>query len=440
MQRCPRESHSWRLTGACGPGHFGAPGTLAGIMVRSPADVGGKNSIRQGCIVYPRCFGELDSPTIAVTGARQPWPSPPPVQHVSGIAAATSYECRMPPAHTPHPSDDDAPLDYLDGVSKAAGDCIPEFLGREVPAVPEVLFHYTGAEVPGKVLRTAELRLTQFEHLNDMREVAHFRDLALEALGPRLRAADRPIPGGSSVRFDHRAPVEAAITHALLRPAAMPFEPYLLSFSELDDDIQHWRSYAGDGAGTCIEVGTHQIAGLMDARRGGRTSRTTLLPVVYEENQKRQLLNSIVDSIGLWVQETIGAGLPSGGADSVILAASAQFQLLLLHGGLTCKHRGFRSEREWRIVVMKPTHAAGPIDAGRRAEYRSDPAEPRYVYLGISRQLVRRIHPGPLADTGAIAASIDGILGGGASALLCAPRSTIPYRRSASPKHDDDRP
>jgi hypothetical protein len=98
----------------------------------------------------------------------------------------------------------------------------PDFAGRS-----RLVYHYTSMSGLKAIVESGRLRATHYDYLNDPDELVYCKKL----WGDHLRIAN---PDDGDVPFFGEA--------------------YIVSFSELEDDLTLWRTYGDNGAGVSIGV------------------------------------------------------------------------------------------------------------------------------------------------------------------------------------------
>ena len=114
---------------------------------------------------------------------------------------------------------------------------------------------------------------------------------------------------------------------------------YIACFSASGDQLSQWRGYASDTSLVSVGFSTSALRERLSAYL---PSGARLLQVLYEDHDQRALFNSAlpVNTVSRALIGSAGAGTRSR----------------LYFAAITCKHRGFREEQEWRIAV--------PIEGG----------------------------------------------------------------------------
>lgn len=308
---------------------------------------------------------------------------------------------------------------YSSAVRSIVNDAVDEFIHARHAGVPRTLYHYTLADVPASIARTSELWGSHYEDMNDAEEVVHLEKRAREFHADALA---RSGPRDDLVHFDTE---DEAMENALwaafnLGRRETPVAPYVISLSTLDDDIQQWIAYADSARGVCVRVDMEQVLPLLTSgvRRGVGGSTVQILPVVYDDEEKRQLHEIIIQRC----LHCLRVGYLANQSEARRAGLLAAIQTALWYYGSMCKHRGFRSEAEWRIVVQGPPTLPG-AHAGACGINFALLGGKRRMMFGMNRAAFEGCQPGQLCDGAALVQSY-----AAGSQLPTLPRSTIPYR------------
>lgn len=307
---------------------------------------------------------------------------------------------------------------------------VVELLFKQVSSVPEVLWHYTKRDVPALLLAAPNLRLSHYRDLNDTLEVDHFFQIARAEYADEASAVTPP-PRGEGWIINSRT-ARSVLIHHLFEVAEeldrrTDRDPYIMSFSVLDDDIQQWRSYAENGHGVSIAFNVPELASLIARRPGLRGSTSQLLPVVYDDKAKVAVARCILEAATSSLCTELAAGDDDERALALFSAAELSVWAAWRYYGVMFKHKGFRSEQEWRAVVYGPRPPCeGSSQLGEGVRYGSSTRG--FVFVGVGRSQTGSVRPGPLCDVAALLRTMSPILGEAGAEQILLPRSTIPYR------------
>jgi Protein of unknown function (DUF2971) len=183
-----------------------------------------------------------------------------------------------------------------------------------------LLYHYTHAAALLGILSQNKLRATNYLTHNDSSELVY---------GLELAVAETRV-----ILSSRRSARLAALLSALEQLRLEEVGAYYASLSENGNLLSHWRNYSG----------TQGFAlGFRAMRDGQLQFRATdgnpllLCPVIYEEEEQRRKMRQFLEEVS---------------EGSVTPASTTQEDDLprLITLTSTFKHRGFREEREWRIM------------------------------------------------------------------------------------------
>jgi len=199
----------------------------------------------------------------------------------------------------------------------------------------DALYHYTGnsSAVRG-MLENRKIWLSPYNDVNDPSEISHGMELALDE--------------AKAIRSSTTKPSDIKSYDLLIQvigryQAYSTQEFYFICFSEAgDEDISQWREYGDRGNGFCIEFLSKNI--FYDPNRkqnlvGPGNPLLEVRPIVYDDAQKRRLLNSFFTSLNSFI-------LNSGPGGCVLVV------MFLRQVCTYFKHKAYGPEKEWRTVVL----------------------------------------------------------------------------------------
>jgi hypothetical protein len=196
------------------------------------------------------------------------------------------------------------------------------------PQVP--LYHYTDARGFSGIMQTRALWATDALYLNDSTEVAWGLDV--------FRTALHAYQGSMKSRVDE-------IVAMVEREVA--FQLFIVSFTELGNDLSQWRGYAPNG-GYAIEFPPEAVMGLCGLTGGGfgRAFR----PIVYDTVVQAECARLVVDQFVRDLEQ-----LNDHWWDIRKGEFAHDFTGRSLTEAVWMKHPKFIGEKEWRLVVSAPS-------------------------------------------------------------------------------------
>ncbi len=209
---------------------------------------------------------------------------------------------------------------------------------------PKVVWHYTSCQTLLSILDSKSIWATHISCLNDTSECRHLFDLFFERFAQ--------VAGNN-------ANLSALYNYVVAQKGknhAWESDWFVTSFCAEGDDLNLWRAYAGADGGVSIGFNSTELVcqawGREREERGGSLGQpeTYLLPVVYEGKKKQDLVKKLVSSLNNLFLRGLGGRNPTDWAKQ--LWASWEDQLLVVAPLL--KHRGFESEKEWRLIKKVP--------------------------------------------------------------------------------------
>lgn len=175
-----------------------------------------------------------------------------------------------------------------------------------------VLYHYTNWASLLGILELGGFRATDWRMLNDSMEYRLGRDVLNGVIDGHRKST-------------HLRGIRAAIAKVESGSIEGSDSIFVVSFSEADDDLSQWRSYASDGQGVAIGIRQTVL----------KATKLTLKVVKYDADMHRASLQALL------VRQLL---LPS---DAAAVRTQAK---TLIRACMAYKHEGFAGEREHRLV------------------------------------------------------------------------------------------
>jgi hypothetical protein len=277
--------------------------------------------------------------------------------------------------------------------------------------LPAELWHYTTAGGLHGILQDQQLYGTHAGYLNDSQEflfgmgvvVQELRNLA-DNPPPEILEAWRPQLAPEKIKLTIQTVnvVVAAIfavSGVALRQSA---GPYVSCLSAERDQLSQWRGY-GVGGGYAIRFDPTALQESLDAyispvplppeaTLAAPMMRRRLLRMEYETTDQTQLARSKLITFLKTVAGSFSAEPqdpnPLGQQGPAMLA----LQIELLDIAIRLKHRGFREEREYRIVTFTPPEFFSPSNIGLipRVNVTFDPGCVKEVLIGPGQHMDTR--------------------------------------------------
>ena len=321
--------------------------------------------------------------------------------------------------------------------------------------IPEKLWHYTSVQGFQGIIESRSIFATDVRFLNDTEEFIHIRKVADELVENTPEVGDFNFQLRSSLKWA----VENIFGSDFLNPNSAQI--FVASFSDSENDLNQWRAYSHGTYGVSISFDLEAIRPPVESDLA-----VTFAPCIYDDGEKERLVQRALyyfvnESQTLWshtiqqfLQNAAGKARPS--FEEILAFTNASFssakyktqlktgfiearkRILWLAGLL--KHRGFKDEKEWRLVLpISPgkdkTNLIHPIrirqTAGAQVPYiafpldavttSSDPAVPPTPALPINDLML-----GPSASKDAVKAALDFLQ---SNSINVVPRlSDVPYR------------
>lgn len=171
--------------------------------------------------------------------------------------------------------------------------------------VPDVLFHYTGADGLLGMLTSGSLWASNALYLNDSSELSYIRGVASEVIESNAAGLDHPIAN---------AVMEGVVAKAIFEALDTAIDIFVVCLCEESDVLSQWREYGAGGAGYAVGF----------EFRGSNFDHDNVFPdprllkrVVYDRGKQvemaQELLRPTIDRI----RNTDYPALIDGGQDAI---------------------------------------------------------------------------------------------------------------------------
>jgi hypothetical protein len=288
-------------------------------------------------------------------------------------------------------------------------------------AVTTPLYHYTDARGLEGIIKTQQVWLTHYMHLNDPSEMKFGMSVAKKTL------AEVGVAHGRKVKIFCDM-VADLLSHENLRST---FDFYVASFSRERDDLRQWQVYAANGRGFALGFAAqlfriedkpgrkpHENVFVAPVHHGDAAGRLHHLPAI--EDAARIVAETVERQATL--MSDINTGMPFLDEMAKNLIAAE-----LLLNCLTIKHGAYEHEQEVRLFVVGETAKLAPHISTRSRGVDTVPFIKSEMPLQAPGS-VAEIVVGPSAppDAEEFACGLLRPFHAAPGTIVC--RSTIPYR------------
>ena len=222
------------------------------------------------------------------------------------------------------------------------------------PSSPR-LWHYTSKEATLGIIGFSCLWATSILYLNDADEFHHVRHLVTDWIKRTRQENSLGFPEEYRLLTGRQATLVRFLERQLTGQRAL--HTYVVSFSELADDLSQWRAYGSSG-GFCIAFESDWL------REVASKQHFELFECVYNHSEKRTLveklmLEALADFAAIEAQisdDDLSAGLGiymALGPSAVLSGLGDRFFLQAQQLACRIKNQAFQAEREWRLVSIK---------------------------------------------------------------------------------------
>lgn len=223
------------------------------------------------------------------------------------------------------------------------------------------LWHYTSKEATLGILGYSCIWATSILYLNDADEFHHVRHLVGDWIKRTRQDNHIGAPEEYRLLTGRQAVFVRFIERQLTGQRAL--HTYVISFSELADDLNQWRSYGSSGGFSLGFEADH-------LRAIASVQGFELFKCVYDDDAKRALIDSLMEEAlsafsateAQITDDDLTAGLgiyADLGPSAALSALGDQFFLHAQQIACRIKNRAFQAEQEWRLVsVNQPDPAA----------------------------------------------------------------------------------
>lgn len=282
-------------------------------------------------------------------------------------------------------------------------------IGPELPPPPEELvWHYTEHGTLEKILTTHVLRASDVRSMNDRKELHQGIKRVRQAFKKLKRDWDYR-DGGPEVEFDElKEELDIAAAHSFDGSA------FVTSFSRDKDSTDQWKAYAkpdGFAIGIPRDVRLPVLGVEPGTQPLGQYIEETPLRWISLRYRKADQIAQAEEGLGRLMSELGEAAYVSAKHDDMDFGSifRDRAKSVYVDSVAAIKHKAFKSEREVRYAVTRPTDpAAIKVDPRTGREYIEltgglpdpfdrewEPNEPEYYQSTPARLPIRAICVGP---------------------------------------------
>jgi len=206
--------------------------------------------------------------------------------------------------------------------------------------IPEILYHYTGANGLYGILNTKQIWATSYRYMSDAREFEYGFDLISELYPPEEDKVRGLLSDTPSVEY-----IKDSIYAGLIKRWKIYYKSdciFVASFSSKGDSLGQWRGYAGLHSGYSLGFNFKEIESI--------NPDTRLVACCYDKSKQLDGIKRIIDEY----LPQMKSAEREGPHELLAKAYWAASDIALL--AATLKHPAFEEEEEWRLVV-------GPLEA-----------------------------------------------------------------------------
>jgi|GEM_PF-3622532 len=206
--------------------------------------------------------------------------------------------------------------------------------------MPELLFHYTSIESLLKILQgngdKITLRATHANFLNDPEEFEFANSIISKTL--KEYEADNQISEKKSENLFGQGGIFGSFAY-------LQGEPFILSFSEHQDELSMWRAYGHDGNGVCIGLDTEMLKAYSE---DPEVTNTSIVKCEYRrdviENHFKRYWGKEYNNFK--VEQLENGQFRTGFNDGRLFVSMPTY-------GFTAKSSAYSSEAEWRLCTSE---------------------------------------------------------------------------------------
>lgn len=275
---------------------------------------------------------------------------------------------------------------------------LSEIIAHSKPREGKKLYHYTSEETLYAMLKSNNIRATEFNYLNDAEEVVYG--------GKLLHKHIASLPNTKNQRFISQLLLHYSnnlIYHHQELRRLMP--TFVSSFSSNSDSLSQWRAYGDSAKGVQIEFDFRDC--VLAAQSGNSIQTFDILPVVYERDLQKHLIEKSINYYDEMLSPLVTELSRLIEVDPNI---SGVLQGLVSHAfepiELLFKHPSFYEENEYRAVAVCQKPSIEPFTKMAK----SDTGEKKYIeamclqnmgdkYCQLENLPITDVIVGPLSDS-----------------------------------------
>jgi hypothetical protein len=204
--------------------------------------------------------------------------------------------------------------------------------------MPELLFHYTSIESLLKILQgdgdKITLRATHANFMNDPEEFEFANSIISKTL--EEYEADNQISEKKSENLFGKGGIFGSFAY-------LPGEPFILSFSEHQDELSMWRAYGYNGNGVCIGLDMEMLKAYSK-----EVINTSIVKCEYRQDVIESHLKKYwrKEYNNFKIEQLENGHFRTGFSDSRLFFSMPKY-------GFSAKSPAYSSEAEWRLCTSE---------------------------------------------------------------------------------------
>ncbi|MCA9884301.1 MAG: DUF2971 domain-containing protein [Anaerolineae bacterium] len=231
---------------------------------------------------------------------------------------------------------------FINKMDKLEQEILESYFNKN--RVPDVLYQYTDENGLKGILQSKVFWATDSEYLNDESEIEYGNALISNVL-VRHQANVSPL---LSEIYDDVIGIRYG-SPSIRR--SWDDDLYIVSFSQLGDDLNQWGRYASDGEGYAIGINPHELYRKIKGPEAISYTDEGLsfIKVSYNEAEQTGLVFDLIKIADTIIEEEFQ--FHTGREKELFPGIAAKKMSSILYKfAMFYKHNGFESENEWRVV------------------------------------------------------------------------------------------
>lgn len=210
-----------------------------------------------------------------------------------------------------------------------------------ITELPPFLFHYTTSDGLLGILRTGKLWATNTYYVNDVSEIDYGCNIIRELVNEKLNDPSNPKHIKEFLNVLNEPSFWQRHMYLFNHNEPQKNEIFVSCFCAKGDLLSQWKGYGAQGSGFSIGFSREKLF----------KQQIQIFRVIYEPADQYRLVKETIDEI-CKILDTVITSTGITDYNNLVRSSLMEISMYFRRFSLCFKHKAFKEEQEWRIIVM----------------------------------------------------------------------------------------